>query len=374
MKFTTAGESHGKALLGIIEGMPAGLKLNLREINRKLALRQSGYGRGERQKLEKDEIELLSGVRNLVTTGSPVAFAVINRDYQNWREFTAPEGCDAYGAAQTVMRPGHADLAGTLKFGFGDARNVSERASARETAARVAAGGIFMQYLAELGVHISGYVRSVCGITDDGEYSFGQLEYAKTQPLFMLNEEKQRIAMELIDELKEDGDTAGGIIEVRVNGLKSGFGSCMEYDKKLDALLCGAVMGVQAIKGVEIGMGFAAAGLRGSCVHDKIYYDEKFRRATNNAGGIEGGMSNGEEIVIRAAMKPLPTLMRGLGTVDFSTKKPTSAAGERSDAVAVCAAETVLESVVACTVSQVVAERLGGDYMREVKKRYNALP
>lgn len=373
MKLTTAGESHGKALAGIIEGLPYGLKINISEINRLLALRQSGYGRSERQKIEKDEIEILSGVRNLVTTGSPLAFTVKNRDYENWQKFTAPEGCDVKGRALTLVRPGHADLAGALKYGVSDARNIAERASARETAARVAAGGIFMQYLKAFGIRISGYVKSVCGITDENRYAFDDLDRAKTQPLFMLDAQKQRAAMELLDELAEEGDTAGGIIEIRISGLKSGFGSCMEYSKKLDALLCGAMMGVQAIKGTEVGAGFSAASCRGSAFHDKICYDGKFYRETNNAGGIEGGMSNGEEIVLRAAMKPLPTLSVGLDTVDLATGCRGIAASERSDVAAVCAAEIVLESAVACTLAEAVSERLGGDSLRECIKRYKAL-
>ena len=373
MKLITAGESHGKTLTGIIEGLPSNLKIDIAEINRYLALRQSGYGRGERQKIECDRIEILSGVRNLATLGSPLAFEVKNLDYDNWSEIMAPEGCDTTQKTVTKVRPGHADLAGVIKYDQPDARNVFERASARETAVRVAAGSILRQYLAELGVHISGYVKSVCGIRDDKYHSFEELENAKNQPLFMLDGLKQRQAMELIDELKEDGDTAGGIIEIRVKGLKCGFGSCMQYGTKLDAILCGAMMSVQAIKGVEVGLGFEAAELRGSAVHDKIYYDKGFYRETNNAGGIEGGMSNGEEIVLRAAMKPIPTLMQGLRTVDYITKEPQTAASERSDITAICAAEIVLESVVAIALAEVVSHRLGGDNMREVKERYKKL-
>lgn len=373
MKLTTAGESHGKALIGIIEGLPSGLKINIEEIDRYLALRQSGYGRGGRQKIERDCVEILSGVRNLTTLGSPLAFAIKNRDYDNWKEVMAPEGCDVTQKTLTKVRPGHADLTGMIKYDQSDARNVLERASARETAARVAAGSIFMQYLSALGVHIAGYVKSVCGIFDQSLYSFAEIEKAKSQPLFMLNSEKQSQAMELIDRLKADGDTAGGIIEIRISGLKSGFGSCMQYSTKLDAILCAATMSVQAVKGVEVGLGFATADLRGSQVHDQIYYDNKFYRKTNNAGGIEGGMSNGEEIILRAAMKPIPTLMQGLKTVDYITKEPTTAASERSDVAAICAAEIVLESAVAAALAEVVAERLGGDNMREVTERYNSL-
>ena len=373
MKFTSAGESHGKCLVGIIEGLPSNLRIDIEEINKYLALRQSGYGRGGRQKIESDKVEILSGVRNLLTLGSPLAFAVINKDYENWRAVIAPEGCDVTQRTLTAVRPGHADLAGLLKYDQTDARNILERASARETATRVAAGSIARQYLKELGVQISGYVQSVCGISDEKQYFFEKLEEAKAQPLFMLDKDKQSEAMKKIDELKAEGDTAGGIIEIRVKGLKSGFGSCMDYSRKLDSLLCGAIMGVQAIKGVEVGLGFAAANLQGSKVHDEIYYNGKYFRKTNNAGGIEGGMSNGEEIILRAAMKPIPTLMKGLNTIDFATKQPVKASAERSDVAAICAAEIILESVTAFTLADVVSERLGGDNMREVKERYAAL-
>lgn len=374
MKLTTAGESHGKALIGIIEGLPSNLKIDIEEINCYLALRQSGYGRGGRQKIERDCVEIISGVRNFLTLGSPLAFSVANADYKNWQGIMSPEGCDTASRTLTKVRPGHADLTGMIKYDQTDARNVLERASARETAARVAAGTIARQYLAELGVKISGYVKSVCGVADGAEYAFEQLEDAKKQPLFMLDENVQKQAIEKIDALKAEGDTAGGVIEIRIKGLKSGFGSCMQYSAKLDAALCAAMMSVQAIKGVEVGAGFAAADLPGSRVHDEIFYDgNRFFRKTNNAGGIEGGMSNGEEIVLRAAMKPIPTLMKGLKTVDYSTKQPAVAAAERSDVSAVCAAEIVLESSVAFALAEVVSARLGGDNMREVGERYRDL-
>ncbi len=373
MKLTTAGESHGKALIGIIEGLPAGLKINIEEINEFLALRQCGYGRGGRQKIEKDEVEIVSGVRNLVTLGSPLALEIKNKDYASWSEYMAPEGCDITQKQLTAVRPGHADLSGILKYGQTDARNVLERASARETAIRVAAGTVARQYLSELNIEISGYVKSVCGVIDPNIYAFERLIEAKKSPLFMLDKCTEEKAVQLIDKLKADGDTAGGIIEIRVKGLKSGFGSCMRYSEKLDALLCGAMMSVQAIKGAEVGLGFEAAKLQGSKVHDEIFYNGNYYRKTNNAGGIEGGMSNGEEIVLRAAMKPIPTLMKGLNTVDAVTKKALNAAGERSDVAAICAAEIILESVVAFTLADVVSRRLGGDTMREVSERYSAL-
>ena len=373
MKLTTAGESHGKALLGIIEGLPANLEIDIEEIDKYLALRQSGYGRGGRQKIEKDKVEILSGVRNRKTLGSPLAFSVKNNDYANWAEFMAPEGCDTDERKLTAVRPGHADLSGLKKFNQTDARNILERASARSTAASVVAGTVARQYLKTLGIHVSGYVKSVCGVVDTNEYKFEQLEEAKKNLLFMLNDKAESKAIDLIDKLKAEGDTAGGVIEIRVKGLKSGFGSCMQNDLKLDSLLCSAIMGVQAIKGVEIGAGFGAAQIPGSKVHDEIFFDGDFFRKTNNAGGIEGGMSNGEEIVIRAAMKPIPTLMKGLNTVDYVTKQPTKASAERSDVCAICAAEIVLESVTALAVAEAVSTRLGGDYMDEVVQRYRNL-
>lgn len=373
MKFTSAGESHGKCLVGIIEGLPSNLKINIDEINRNLALRQSGYGRGARQKIESDKAEILSGVRNLLTLGSPLAFAVVNKDYENWKEIMAPEGCDVSKKRVTAVRPGHADLSGLLKYAQDDARNILERASARETAVRVAAGTIAMQYLRALGVEVAGFVKSVCGVADNGEYKFEQLQAAKSQPLFMLDGKAQNQAMRKIDELKEDGDTAGGIIEIRVKGLKSGFGSCMDYSRKLDAHLAAAVMSVQAIKGVEFGLGFESAIRAGSAVHDEIYYNGNYYRKTNNAGGIEGGMSNGEEIIIRAAIKPIPTLMKGLNTVDCLSKQQVKASTERSDVCAICAAEIILESVTAFALAEAVSQRLGGDNMDEVIKRYVAL-
>ena len=375
MKLTTAGESHGKTLVGIIEGLPSNLPIDIDFINWRLALRQSGYGRGGRQKIESDKIEILSGVRNRLTLGSPLAFQIVNRDYTNWQAVMAPEGADTSLRQLTRVRPGHADLTGVIKYDQTDARNILERASARETAVRVAAGSIAMCYLKELGVSISGYVKCVCGVEDKGVYSFEELAAAKSRPLFMLDAVAERDAMDLIDELKAAGDTAGGIVEIRVKGLKSGFGSCMQYSTKLDAILCGAMMSVQAIKGVEVGMGFAVARNRGSAVHDEIYIkDGKYTRATNNAGGIEGGMSNGEEIVLRAAMKPIPTLMKGLNTIDYATGRLATAAGERSDVAAICACEIILESVVAMALAEVISNRLGGDNLKEVKERYSLLP
>lgn len=374
MKIATAGESHGKGLFCIMEGLPAGLVIDQNEIDAYLALRQSGYGRGARQKIEHDRAEILSGVRGGVTLGSPVTLAVWNRDYENWKEYMAPEGCDVSARRLTKVRPGHADLTGLKKFGGDDARNVLERASARETAVRVAAGTVCRQLLRALGVEVSGYVRSVGDVCDEKEYSFDALS-SRLPELFMMDAAKQKEAMAYIDACKEAGDTCGGVAELRVKGLKSGFGSCMTYAEKLDARLAAALMSVQAIKGVEVGLGFGAAARRGSDVHDEIFFSEgEYLRRTNRAGGIEGGMSNGEEIVLRAAMKPIPTLMRGLATVDYVTHEGVRAATERSDVCAILACEVVLESALCAALAEVVLGRLGSDNLADLKKRYEELP
>lgn len=376
MKITTAGESHGKALIAIIEGLPSGLAIDFGEIDGRLALRQSGYGRGARQQIERDHAEILTGVRNGITLGSPVTLAVFNRDYGNWREYTAPEGCDVSARRLTKVRPGHADLPGLKKYGGTDARNILERASARETAVRVAAGTVCRQYLRALGVEITGFVKRVGGVFDGGTYTFDEITEKRLPELGMMDPEKQREAIAFIAACKEDKDTCGGIAELRVKGLKSGFGSCMTYADKLDARLVRALVSVQAVKGAEVGLGFGAGALRGSEAHDEIYYsaDRGFYRNTNRAGGTEGGMSNGEEIVLRAVMKPIPTLMRGLNTVDYETLEPARAATERSDVCAIFACETVLESAVAAELACAVAERLGGDNMAEIIDRYGRLP
>ncbi len=379
MKLTTAGESHGKALVAIIEGLPAHLKLDIEKINETLSLRQSGYGRGARQKIERDRVEILTGVRNGETLGSPVTLCIFNKDFDNWRSSMSAETCDenAMNAKKlTKVRPGHADLIGMLKYDQTDARNVLERASARETAIRVAAGEVFRQYLSSLGVEIGGYVKEICGVKDEGVYAFNELSRAKTTQTGMLDEGAEKQAIEKITALKKEGDTAGGVVEIRVKGLKSGFGSVMTYAEKLDAQLARGLMSIQAIKGVEVGAGFAVASSSGREIHDEIFYEEGkgFYRNTNRAGGLEGGMSNGEEIVLRAAMKPIPTLMKGLQTVEYGTKEKAIAASERSDVCAIFALEVIAETVVAEVLANAIDKRLGGDTMSEVKARYALLP
>ena len=378
MKMTTAGESHGKALVAILEGLPAHLKLDIEEIQAQLAIRQSGFGRGGRQKIEKDRVEILTGVRSGETLGSPVTLCIYNKDYANWESCMSDGVCDEsvmYEKRLTKVRPGHADLTGMKKFGQQDARNVLERASARETAIRVAAGGVYRQYLAALGVEIGGYVRAICGITDEKEYTFDELVALKNTETGMLDVEKSLLAKERIAQLRREGDTAGGVVEVRVRGLKSGFGSVMTYGEKLDARLAQGLMSIQAVKGVEIGLGFGVANISGKDVHDEIYYEEGkgYYRETNRAGGLEGGMSNGEELVLRIAMKPIPTLMRGLSTVDTETLAAAKAASERSDVCAIVAMEIIAEAVVAQVLAFAVSERLGGDTMEQVKNRYQEL-
>ena len=379
MKLTTAGESHGKALVAIIEGLPAHLPIDVNKINTALALRQSGFGRGGRQKIEKDKVEILTGVRNQETLGSPVTLCIYNKDYANWETCMSPDACDESVMAAkslTKVRPGHADLTGVLKFEQTDARNILEHASARETAIRVAAGEVYRQYLAQLGVEIGGYVKEVCGVKDGGRYEFNALSKAKTTQVGMIDESADQAAKEKIADLRKAGDTAGGIVEIRVKGLKSGFGSVMTYNEKLDARLAKGLMSIQAVKGVEIGLGFDVARNSGKDVHDEIFYQEGkgYYRETNRAGGLEGGMSNGEEMVIRVAMKPIPTLMKGLQTVDCNTKEKTVAASERSDVCAIFALEIIAESVVAEVLATAVSERLGGDTMAQVQQRYQQLP
>ncbi len=363
MKITTAGESHGKGLFAIIEGLPSGLVLDMGAIDAALMRRRSGYGRGERQRIECDKAEILSGIMNAATTGSPLTIAIWNRDEGSLRE-----------RPLTSPRPGHADLAGAMKFHLDDARAISERASARESAVRVAAGEICRQLLGYLGVSISGYIRSVGTVSDEKFYPFSALT-SRDSELGMLDEMLCRRAKAGIDEASASGDTLGGVVEVRVDGLKSGFGSCMTYAEKLDARISGALMSIQAAKGVEWGAGFAGAALRGSAFHDEIFLQagRPFRK-TNRAGGVEGGMSNGEELAVRVAMKPIPTLQKGLASFELSSGKKSCAAIERGDVCAILAFEQICESVVASELCAAVLARLGGDTLCEVISRYGELP
>lgn len=382
LRYLTAGESHGPQLTAIVEGMPAGLHLSEETINTDLARRQCGYGRGGRMLIEKDTVEILSGVRWGETIGSPITLCVRNRDWVNWQEKMSPdERHRDDGIRVTRARPGHADLPGAMKYGHHDVRNILERSSARETAVRVAVGSVAKAFLSSFGISVSGFVAEIGGIkANRPDLPLAALrELAAKSELFTWDPDVEGEMKALIDRMKDGGDTLGGIVEVIVSGVPVGLGSHVQWDRKLDARLAMAVMSIQAIKGVEIGIGFDAARNPGSRVHDEIYYDSAridggeasgFYRKTNNAGGIEGGISNGEEIVVRAAMKPIPTLYKPLRSVDIVTKEPFEATVERSDVCAVPAASVVAEAVVAIEIANMFLENFGCDSIDEIRRNF----
>ncbi|MFZ5633932.1 MAG: chorismate synthase [Bacillota bacterium] len=377
IRFVTAGESHGPALITVVENLPAGIPVAEEYINRQLKRRQEGYGRGDRMKIEADRVRFLSGVRGGLTLGSPVAMQIENRDWANWSEIMDP-GPGALTGSRVVTRPrpGHADLSGAIKYGHRDIRNVLERASARETAARVAAGSLARRLLEELGVTVLGAVIRIgpvaAGFPDRPPAELAGL--ISQSSLGCADPGAEKAMRAEIDRAREDGDSLGGVFEIRVYGLPPGIGSYTSWDMKLDGRLAGAVMSIQAIKGVEVGLGFAAAQMPGSRVHDEIYYEEGpgFYRKTNRAGGIEGGMTNGGPVVVRAAMKPIPTLYKPLKSVDIVTREPFEASVERSDVCAVPAARVVGEAVVAWEIAGACLEKFGGDSMEEIKERWRA--
>ncbi len=372
MRFLTAGESHGPALFAIVEGLPAGIPLTEEDLLPWLARRQGGYGRGRRMQIEKDRARIQSGVRAGRTTGAPLTLVIENRDHQNWREIMDPSpGGEPRKRALTAARPGHADLPGGIKYGHKDLRDVLERASARETAARVAVGAVAARLLAELGVESASFVVELGGIRAERPFAWEEKERIYQSPLYTPDPEAEKKMIAAIDAAKARGDTLGGVVEVRVRGLVPGLGSHVHYDRKLDGRLAQAAMSVPAIKGVEIGLGFEAARRPGSEVHDPIYWEagRGYFRKTNRTGGLEGGLTNGEELVIRAAMKPIATLMRPLPTVDVVTKEPADAARERSDVTAVPAAGVVVEAMVLITLAQAYLEKFGGDTLEELKER-----
>lgn len=378
MRYLTAGESHGPQLTTIIEGVPAGLPLLAEQINEELARRQKGHGRGRRMQIEKDEAQILSGVRHGVTLGSPITLAVENRDFKHWTKImgAAPFEPEDEGEVKrqiTRPRPGHADLNGAIKYGHRDMRNVLERSSARETTVRVAAGAVAKRILEELGVKVAGHVLEIGGVKAEkiAYASIDELkEVTEASPVRCLDEEAAVKMMQAIDDAKKNGDSIGGIVEVVVEGMPVGVGSYVQYDRKLDAKLAAAVMSINAFKGVEIGIGFEAAHKPGSVVHDEITWNEQggFSRKTNNAGGLEGGMTTGMPIVVRGVMKPIPTLYKPLQSVDIDTKEAFQASIERSDSCAVPAASVVAEAVVAWELACSLVDQFGQDRIGLLKE------
>jgi chorismate synthase len=401
LRFLTAGESHGQALTCIIDGIPSNLDLSADDINRDLARRQKGFGRGGRMKIETDRAQVLSGVRHGKTLGSPISLLIENKDWANWEMIMNPDAPSASlgvhrdvplqkGEAVTRPRPGHADLSGALKYGHRDLRNVLERSSARETATRVAAGAVAKKFLSEFDIQILSYVTEIGGIkqiTDhrkqstDSKTLLSLFNKAEASQVRCPDEKAEGKMIAKINAAIKKGDTLGGVFEVAVLGVPAGLGSYSQWDRKLEAKLSYAIMGIQAIKGVEIGMGFEMAGSFGSEVMDEIYYRRGparraptsggFYRKTNNAGGIEGGMSNGMPIIIRAAMKPIPTLKTPLSSIDINTKKKFLAAYERSDTCAVPAASVIGEAVTALVIADCFLDKFGGDSMEEIKRNYS---
>jgi chorismate synthase len=387
LRYFTAGESHGPCLTAMIDGVPAGFPVDVVKINHDLWRRQQGYGRGGRMLIEKDEVEIRSGVRWGETLGSPVALGIENRDWKNWTKkmSASPQDRDEK-IAVTKPRPGHADLNGVLKYDHADIRNILERASARDTVSRTAVGSFCKQILSPFGIKVLGYLRSLGNIEtkSDGmtyEEIFARAEESPVRIADKVAEEKM---IALIDDCKNKGDTLGGIFEVVVLGLPPGLGSHTQWDRKLDGRLARALMSIQAIKGVEIGLGFEMARRRGSQVHDEIFFDPNkmvsegtprivptgFYRGSNNSGGTEGGMTNGAPLIVRAAMKPISTLMSPLKSVDLKSKQPADASVERSDVCSAPAAAVVGEAVVAFELAAAFLEKFGGDSLREITRNY----
>jgi chorismate synthase len=377
MRYLNGGESHGKYLLAVLEGVPAGLSLTVEMVNVDLIRRQKGYGRGGRMRVEEDRVEFVSGVRKGMTLGNPIGMLIPNKDWENWKEVMAPDpGPMPTEKVVTRPRPGHADLVGAIKYGHRDMRNVLEKASARETAIRVAIGGVAKALLAEFQMRVVSYTTEIGGIVappvDDPLRAY---ERAESSDVRCPDEATGRDMIERIRTAKHRGDTLGGVFEVVVTGPPVGLGSYAQWDRRLGARLAMAAMSIQAMKGVEIGMGFEAARRFGSEVHDDIYYDHTrpgFVRKTNNAGGLEGGISNGEPIVLRVAMKPISTLYSPKKSVDIQTKEPFDATVERSDICTVPAAGVVGEAVIAIEMANAMIEKFGGDSMEEMKRNYDS--
>ncbi|HHW40745.1 MAG TPA: chorismate synthase [Syntrophomonadaceae bacterium] len=382
LRFLTAGESHGPALTAIIEGFPAGVPLDKQVIDEQLKRRQSSFGRGGRMKIERDEAEVLSGVRKGLTLGSPITLVIRNRDWENWHDVMSADAGEINAEREaekriTRPRPGHADLAGALKYRYTDLRNVLERASARETAARVAVGTVARMLLEHLGCMIFSHVVQIgvadCNTADADRKEYAEIaELARSSPVGCADREKAGEMIQEIERAQEAGDTLGGVFEVICLGLPPGLGSHVHWDRRLDTRLAAALMSIPSVKGVEIGLGFRGVGLAGSKFHDPVCYEKGrgFYRPTNHAGGIEGGMTNGEPLVMRAAVKPVPTLRNPLPSMDLFTKEEAGAAVERSDVCVVPAAAVVAEAVTAWVLADAVLEKFGKDTLDEIRLRW----
>lgn len=377
IRYLTAGESHGPGLACILEGMPANLKIDLEKINHELSRRQQGHGRGGRMQIEKDRIDILSGIRFGETLGSPISFILRNKDWENRRDEMALDKGKPVNKI-TRPRPGHADLSGALKYDFDDIRNVLERSSARETAMRVAAGAFVKQLLEEFNILIFSHVLQIGTVKADQQAISEILKKDEINKLAdrsmvrCLDKDAEGKMIEYINSLKRKGDTAGGIIQIIIRNVPPGLGSYVQWDRKLDSLLASALMSIQAVKGVEVGSGFQAAELPGSQFHDEIYHDgQNFYRKTNNAGGIEGGMSNGEDIVLQIMKKPIPTLMKPLHSVDMKTKESYLAHKERSDITAAPACSVIAEAVIAPVIADAFIEKFGGDTISDMRAAYD---
>jgi len=382
LRFQTTGESHGQALVAILSGLPAGVRIDFDYVNRELKRRMGGYGRGGRMKIESDSPLFLSGVRHGETIGSPVTILIENRDWKNWMEAMAvedsPESRPQYKALSSP-RPGHADLAGCLKFNFRDARYVLERASARETAARVAVGAVAKLFLREFSIEITSHVVAIGRVAlSSNDMPFETILALRDREEIVLNcvdPSTEARMKEEVDHALQERDTVGGIFEVIAHGLPPGLGSCAQWDERLDGQLAQAVMSIQAVKGVELGAGFEAAANFGSQVHDEIGYDRersRFTRKSNRAGGLEGGITNGEDVIVRGHVKPISTLRRPLESVDLDTREPVKAAYERSDVCVVPAAGVVAESMVALVIARAFLEKFGGDSLGETQRNFEA--
>jgi chorismate synthase len=380
LKFFTSGESHGEALVAFVSGLPAGLEISQEFIDRELWRRQQGYGRGGRMKIERDSARILSGVRHGRTIGSPISMLIENRDWKNWQQqLPVEKGNPELHKRVASPRPGHADLAGALKYNFSEARYVLERASARESTARVAAGALAKSFLQQLGIEVLSHVVTVGGASVPHEVAWENIKQSCSREAVLLNcadpDSEQQMKAE-VDKVLRTGDSVGGVFEVVAHAVPPGLGTYAQWDERLDAQLAGAVMSLQAVKAVEIGSGVAAAYAPGSAVHDEIGYQRDtpfagFTRPRNNAGGIEGGVSNGQEIRVRGYLKPISTLRRPLQSVDFASREPVKAAYERSDVCVVPAAGVAAEAMVALTIARSALEKFGGDSMTETLRNFN---